>query len=376
MIIEDVECNVWHQHYVEGLNSNNTTVLNTSWAYEFVTESPQVQVYVTVPQTLDVYEARLYLMFDPTAANSSVLNGVPLAWEPGLYGNITSTDNSVGGYNLESTGYRGVAYASCEFYGRSMFLNFTSPFVGKNLYHLVFIGEKGYGTVDFLVKTEFNNTSLKPSVLPKMVCPGDDATISYTSNSSALRNATLSYSTDSWKTVNSTDMDVSNRTCTVIIPKQAAGTTVDYEVQAFDFLENALAVNGSYSVKYDSTLSMTQVPHTVAPGQNFTVVGHFTPETEGIPITVYLTTGNETKEETCSTLTNGTFTAEFQAETVGDWIVSARFDETNAIRESESPPVTVQIEKPIITQYSYYILGAMGATIAVGMGFFLKKSRS
>ncbi len=57
-----------------------------------------------------------------------------------------ATNNLVGGYNLESKEYRGVAYASCEFYGQDMFLNFTSPFPGKNLYHLVFIGEVGFRT--------------------------------------------------------------------------------------------------------------------------------------------------------------------------------------------------------------------------------------
>ena len=118
MIIEDVECNAWQEHYVEGTDSNDVPVLNTSWGFEFVSESQRVEVYVKVPETLDMYEARLYLMYDPKAANSSVLNGVPLPWELGLYGNRSSTNNLVGGYNLESKEYRGVAYASCEFYGR------------------------------------------------------------------------------------------------------------------------------------------------------------------------------------------------------------------------------------------------------------------
>ncbi len=90
MIIEDVECNSWHQRYIEGTN-NGTQALNTSWAYEFVTESQNVQVLISVPETLTMYEARLYLMADPTVKNETILNDVPLAWEPGLYGNTTST---------------------------------------------------------------------------------------------------------------------------------------------------------------------------------------------------------------------------------------------------------------------------------------------
>jgi hypothetical protein len=375
MLIEDLECNVWQRHYVEGKDSNDTPVLGTSWAYEFVTESRRVEVYIKVPETLDMYEARLYLMYDPTAINRSILNEVPLAWELGLYGNRSSTSSMVGGYNLESKEYRGVAYASCEFYGQGMFLNFTSPFSGKNLYHLVFIGEKGSGIIDFLVKTEFNNANLKPSIAPKKIYPNDNVTVSYMSNSSALKNATLAYSIDSWKTANTTNMEISNETCTAVIPGQVAGATVNYEVRAFDFLENMLAGNGSYSVKYDPILNWTRVPKTVAPNENFTVEGHFAPEIEGIPITVYLSAGNVTKEKVCLTLENGTFKAELAPDTVGTWVIYAECDGSSSIRAGESPLVTIQVEEAVLAKYSYYIFGAVGAIIAIGMGLFVRKSR-
>lgn len=376
MIIEDVECNVWQEHYVEGKDNNDLPVLNTSWAYEFVTESQHVEVYIKVPKTLDMYEARLYLMFDPTSVNRSILNGVPLAWELGLYGNRSSTNNLVGGYNLESKEYRGVAYASCEFYGQDMFLNFTSPFPGKNLYHLVFIGEVGSGMIDFLAKTEFNNASLKPSIVPGRVYPNDNATIEYVSNSSVLKNATLAYSADSWRSANVTDMEVSNRTCRAVIPGQVAGTSVSYVVRAYDFLENTLIVNGSYLVKYDSILNLTQVPTDARPGENMTVIGSFAPRIEGIPITVYLSSGNESKETVCYTLEDGTFRAELAPETAGTWVVYAGFNGSSSISESESPIVTVQVEEPMLAKYSYYIFGAVGAVIAIGMGLFVRKSRA
>jgi hypothetical protein len=314
-------------------------------------------------------------MYDPNAINRSILNGVPLAWELGLYGNRSSTNNLVGGYNLESKDYRGVAYASCEFYGQGMFLNFTSPFSGKNLYHLVFIGEKGFGTIDFLVKTEFNNANLKPSIVPEKVYPNDNVTVSYTSNSSALKNATVVYSIDSWRTANTTNMEISNKTCTTVIPGQVAGATVNYEVRAFDFLENTLTASGSYPVKYDSTLNLTRVPRTVAPNENFTIDGRFAPEVEGIPITVYLSAGNVTKEKACFTVENGTFKVELESDTVGTWVVYAECAGSSSIRPSESPLVTIQVEEAVLAKYSYYIFGAVGAVIAIGMGLFVRKSR-
>ena len=66
MLIEDVQVNEWHQVYLTG-KENDVPVFNTSWAYEFVTESQHIEVHVRVPDTLDMYEARLYLMANPKA---------------------------------------------------------------------------------------------------------------------------------------------------------------------------------------------------------------------------------------------------------------------------------------------------------------------
>lgn len=229
MIIEDVECNVWHDHYVEGKDEDDLPVLETSWAYEFVTES-QCIVWIRVPETLDMYEARLYLMANPQAKMGTTLNNVPLAWESGLY---SEKREMFGGYNLESKEYRGLAYASCEFYGQDMFMNFTSPYPGKSLYHLVFIGEVGFGTVDFLVKTEFRNACLKPLMAPEKAYPYNDTVIAYFSSSTELKNATLQYSTNGWKNATISEMEIlDNRTCRVVILGEAAGTFVSYIVEA------------------------------------------------------------------------------------------------------------------------------------------------
>ena len=83
MIIENLECDQWVTCHLEGNNNNST--LDKCWSYEFLTNASHIELYVTVPETLDVYEARLYLMNN---AQSFSLNGYPLPWEPGLYGNL------------------------------------------------------------------------------------------------------------------------------------------------------------------------------------------------------------------------------------------------------------------------------------------------
>jgi hypothetical protein len=73
MTIENVETNKWHEVFIKG-KENNMFVLNTGWSFEFSTESQRIEVWVKVPETLDMYEARLYLMANPEAGMGAMLN--------------------------------------------------------------------------------------------------------------------------------------------------------------------------------------------------------------------------------------------------------------------------------------------------------------
>lgn len=376
MIIEDAECNVWQQRYLEGMDSQSMPTLNTSWSYEFITASQNVEIYVKVPVTLDMYEARLYLMTDPTSKNQTFLNNIPLAWEPGLYGNETTGNPIVGGYNLDSKEYRGDAYASCEFYGQDMYLNFTAPKNQTMLYHLVFIGEFGNGTIQFLIKTEFNNDTLTPSIIPARVPPETNATVAYVSTNENLDSAVLTYSIDDWLNLNTTTMDISNKTCTAIIPGQEAGTTVQYTIDAVDSFENEMYANGSYVVKYLSTLNFTSIPTGAKPGDNITITGILTPAAKGMLVTIHFLSSNETQEVVCTTLDDGSFSGNFVSQTTGTWLVSASFNGTATVYDSETPTVTLSIEETLLTKYSLYIFGGFGAATAVGIVLYIRKSRA
>jgi hypothetical protein len=374
MIIENVACNAWCRHFVEGKDLVDQPVFNTSWAFEFMTESSYVEVWVRVPDTLDMYEARLYLMTDSKVENETVLNGVPLAWEPGLFGEKNGT---LGGYNLESKEYRGVAYASCEFPGQDMFLNYTMPHSGMNLYHLVLIGEAGAGTVEFLVKTEFNNVCLEPLIAPARAYPYDDTVIAYSSNSTDLEKATLNYTTDGWGNVTAVDMEiVDNKTCRAVVLGQAAGTVVSYRVEAVDVLLNTLNVSGSFSVKDASSLNITVAAEKMYLGDNIVVRGYLAPEAEGKLVTVQFDSTNVTRTLTCYTLENGTFTVVFQPNATGVWGVQARFNGDNYVYESLSSQLLIKVdEPPLYLKYAPYI-GLVGVIAVIGIVVYLKKSKA
>ena len=317
-----------------------------------------------------MYEARLYLMND---AKSPSINSYPLPWEPGLYGNVS---NRVGGYNFETEGYRGVAYASCEYRGQEMFLNYSSPNKGSNLYQLVLIGEEGSGDIEFMLKSQFGNTSLTSLTNQTRVLPNNPAEISYISNNASLENAQLSYSTNNWTSVASVDMAISNQTCNATIPGQSAGSVVQYRIDANDVLKNNMTATGNYTVKQLSTLNITAVKDPIILGENITVTGTLTPNYNSSRVKVQFYSSNSTQTLNCTVSQNGTFTASYKPDSSGVWAVSATSLETQTSWRVESGQLAVTVnEPPIYVKYSLFIIIGLVAVSAVGGAVWFLKFR-
>ena len=372
MIIENLECNKWYSTSVEGKGANSLPGLRTTWAYEFVTNLSKVEVYLKIPDALDMYEARLYLM---NTDNSPNINGFPLPWEEGLYGTVSG---AMGGYNFESEGYRGVTYASCEYKGQDMSLSYTSLNAGNNLYHLEIIGEEGAGEVEFLMKTTFDTITLTPAVaLPSKIYPGDPTTLSFLTNSANLKQANLSYTVDNWATTHIISMDVSNKTCNATIPSQAAGTTVQYQVDAQDVLENPIVTTGSYAVKAQPTLDITLGKETITLGQNITFTGTLTPCDNQSIVNFQFFTANASETISCRVLENGTFTANYEPTASGTWAVAAIALETPTLWAYSSSQFIVTVnEPPLYVKYSLYIIIGLVVALAVGGVVYWLKTRN
>jgi hypothetical protein len=375
MIIENAECNVWHEIPISGTDENDQQVFNTVWAYDFSTESQRIEVWIRVPKTLDMYEARLYLMANPTSGPGTTLCGVPLAWEQALYGNRSGI---FGGYNLESKEYRGLVFASCEYYGEEMLINYTCSLKGISLYHLVLIGEKGFGNVEFLPKTEFGKASLQPLTVPSRAYPMNNTTVEYFSNSTQLLNATLQYSIGATENVSQVDMEIlGNNTCRAEIPGQKAGTTVKYFVEANDFLENKLESNGSYSTKYPLWLNISLPKSSVLIGDNVTIHGYARSSANNLTVTVTFASTNQTKQGDVLPLENGAFNVSYKLTSLGIWTVQASSNEDELHFGNVSNTLTIRIEEPsFFVKYSLYFGAGLSAVAAVGIALYVRKLRS
>jgi hypothetical protein len=258
-----------------------------------------------------------------------------------------------------------------------MLVNYTSSVSGKSLYHLVFIGEKGAGKIEFLVKTEFGNAGLKPVNPPLRVYPDNETALTFVSNITDLRNATFYYSVNDWENTTVLNMQlIDNRTCVAVVPSQTAGTTVKYTIEAADVLENVLVYNGSYTVKYDSQLNLTLGTEAISTGENITLTGLITPPSENLSITLICTFANGTVQQTVYTIADGTFTASFKPSMEGDWIVQAVFEGNNMLYRSSSSSLKFKVEPPsFLSQYSMYIFAGAGAGIGIAAFVFIRKRR-
>ncbi len=370
MIIENLKCDTWYTSHVEGLKDSCPSFY-TNWAYEFVTNASYVELYVKVPETVDMYQARLYLMNDP---GSPSLNSFPLPWEPGLYGNLSG---AVGGYNFEPNSDLGVAYASGECMGQSMFLNYTSPNTGTNLYQMVLMGGAGSGNVTFMLKTNFEKATLTPLTIPSRVSPNAPTEISYRSNGANLDKAQLSYTTNNWITKADVNMNVTNQACNATIPGQPTGSLVNYEIKAVDVLENNLAVSGNYTVKEPLILNITAVKDQIRLGGNITIDGVLKPSLNNFTVQVQFNSVNSTKTINCAVKSDGTFAATFQPKSCGQWVVSATCFETKTSFSADSQQLVVTvIPQPLYVKYSLFIVaGFFGAMAAIGIVYFLKSRK-
>jgi len=320
MLIEHIECNRWYQRYLEG-KVNDNPVENTSWAYEFNTSGRHVEVWIDVPDTLDMYEARLYIMANPSKGKGFTLNDMPLAWEPGLYG---SCSDLYGGYNLDSRGFRHTdAMASCEFPGQDMLINYTFPYEGEVLYHLVLIAEYGVGSLNFMVKTDFEAPKVSVQNPIERTFPNNQTTITaYADDEFDVDRVLLNYTNDDWATWALIDMSASeNQTYVGTIPEQPAGTTVKYKVLASDEAGNKAEVQSNYVVKNPTNITCFLSNSTIYYGENITVSGSISHG--GTTVTLNYTCDDIVASKSLPTDSSGFFSDVYVPNQTGLWTVFA-----------------------------------------------------
>ena len=385
MIIEHIETDQWYELDMEG-KVNDKDVEKTTWAYEFNTiNTTRVEVVVQVPDDLDMYEARLYMMANPTANVGTILNGLPLPIEEGLYGTMSGT---YGGYNLDSEGKRiNNAMASCEYPGEDMLINFTAPVQGDLLYHLGLIAEHGDGTIRFMVKTDFEVPELSIVNEVEKAEPNKETTITAHINEQFnLDTVTLNYTKNSGETYTTTEMVTEqNQIFTATIPGQAAGTLINYTVVAKDVSCNVAEFVGSYWVKNSENITLEVSSPVVDYGETVSVSGSVRGSRSNVTLTYELlnsapvNTAESTKTESPSDTpenatgnlivsrvvpadASGVFLDTCSMSKSGKWLVCASWNGTETYFGTTSEPESFTVLKTYIS----VTCNVTSKTVAIG----------
>jgi hypothetical protein len=320
MILEHVETDEWVSRNMKG-KVNEQPVALTTWSYEFVTSAPRIRVFVDVPDTLDMYEVRLFLMANPAGDFGEIINGIPVAWEPGLRAEVSGV---YGGFNLDPQGFRWEdAMASCERNGEDMVIEFDAPLDGELLYHLVLIAEYGAGRIQVLIQTDFDPPSLTLIDAPETVEAWEPVEVGVNAvDEIPLKSITCRYHKgDRWRAI-ILELETEHN-YKGIIPSVPPGTVVEYVFEAEDAMGNTNQIGGEYKAIGSSSLTFSVDDVEYLGGEDVKVNGRLQPPGGNVTITYWHE--GDTYNFSVATDPLGIFTHALRANSTGHWRVHAEY---------------------------------------------------
>ena len=333
MVLEHVETNVWLDRWMEG-KVDEQPVSDTLWSYEFVTSAPRIRVDLRVPISLDMYEARLYVVGNPAAGKGELMEGIPVAWEPGLRGQLSGF---YGGFYFDPQGYRHVdAMDSCEQNGEDMVIDFEAPVEGELLYHLVLIAEYGVGDLDFMIQTDFDPPEFQLIDPPEIVAAGEPTVLKVNiTDETEIEDISFMYTTDSGESWDSDTVRVEEYgTYNVTVPGVDPGVTVEYRFEAEDELDHKGEIEGSYFSIGESSMELRLLDDEIIAGDETMAKGRLSPR--GEDVTLFFFQGEEIYNFTLTTNEYGRFNQSLKPTSLGDWSVYAVFPGNEAYYNSTS----------------------------------------
>jgi hypothetical protein len=340
MVIEGIQTDEWHERWMEG-KIDEEPQSTTFWSYEFTTTAPRMRVMVDVPDALDMYEARLYTMANPEAGIGEEIRGIPVAWEPGLRGELSGF---YGGFNLEQTGFRHVgAMASCERSGEDMVIDYAAQAGGEILYHLVLIAEYGVGKVEFIVQTDFDPPNITVLDPPETVDALNPTPLEFEVNDqTGVTGLEFSYSTDGGETLRTLNPSTTgDEVLGVMFPPVNPGTTIEYIIEAVDAMGNSGDAQGSFYAMGASTLEIDFSEEAIAAGEEVEIRGRLNPGGESVNVS--LVNGDALINVTLVTDPDGRFNYPFKPAATGNWTLRARFNGSVAYHAAYTEPVNLTV---------------------------------
>ena len=340
MLIKHIEMNTKYNVTLYGKSRvGDSYPFDFNYAYEFDTPNDDYQLVVKVPDPdeakgypgLDMYEARVYPMANPSADVGHYLRGLGVPWGHLLSG---VNDGYYGGYNTSIEGASWIDYtASCEYSGEDMLVTFGKPVHNETetvvddpavFYYLVLLAEYDYGTVEFYLKTDYrplNVTLLDPDVVGYT---GDETTI-YVDVEAHHRidRVWVNYTTDDWETEDTVEMRTCEEGYKGNIPKFKLNDIVKYKVYASDEVDNKGSTHGEFEVKNEVDLSFSASRISLHGGESLNILG--ASSLSNTDHTIRFVCGSHSKTVNVKTNTVGEFQHTYTPQWVGGYEITIEY---------------------------------------------------
>lgn len=365
MIIEHLEMNKEYELYLEGRPSRTQDYPdNYNWGYEFSTSEENFQLHIDVPDPkegskgLDMYEARVYPMANPSVDIGHHINGagVPI----GDYLNGTIEEN-YGGYNTTIKGFSFPELrASCEYAGEDMDVIFGKPFHNETeliedvetrdvFYYMVMLAEYYQGTIKFFVKTDYREVNITLIKAPEVgVSRRETRLLMEVESAADIDSIWVNYTTDGWKTESKVEVEPYNDLYQCWLPKFDLLDEVEYRVYAEDEINNEGSNSSSFIVLDPVDLDIKTEKLKVYGGESMGISG------EGLPfsvLTLNITKGDMFTETLIQADEAGDWSYSYTPPTQGIYEVQAFFagDDTHPPEESRVVSFTMEKKRPLIS---------------------------
>jgi hypothetical protein len=335
MLIEHIDVNTVYSQELEGRDSDGNEVLFSGWAYEINTLAPKIRVFVDVPDSLDMYEVRLYMMANPDAEvgyNISEL-GVP-------YGGLFEAfSGEYGGFSTSCKGDRNIeAMDSCEHSGRNMEFVYDTPNAeedaGNIFYYLVLIAEHEEGTVEFYAQTDFDPPIITLDDPPETGCEGKKTKINaLVEDDCDLERVWVEYTVNDGPSVQR-DSKQEEDMWVCSLPPFEGGDLVKYTLYAEDKFGNSQSVKSDFLVKKENTIACTVNDVYIVGNEDVKITGSSTLSSASLKLK--FTNGDASKDFDIMTDEEGSFEFEFSPDKLGDWNFQAFYDGSGTEFTAES----------------------------------------
>jgi hypothetical protein len=337
LIIEHIHMNKSHRTFLQGRSPEVDTYETAVYrkAFEFNTSNTFFKIQVDVPESLEMYEARLYRMASPEKEIGLEIEGLGVPPSEFLEGDRS---NGFGGFDYEhKSNITRVPelIASCNNYGQDMFITHgdeDNQTDAENVfYYLVLLAEFGQGDLVFYVKTEIS-TPVIELMEPRgdLIAEEENLLKVKIDSERKIKEAWVEYSDNHWRTSTRLELQESGGNHVAILPPFELGEVIDFKIGAKDSLGNVENIRESREVKKKVELELELSDSEITAGNSINIQGSIS--MDSAPIRLEFKNGDYEEVKRIQASSNG-FSYSFKPQRLGSWSIQAIYPGTDEYAE-------------------------------------------